>query len=333
MEIVKCGFEVDSKADSRIIYERLSKLEDKEVIKHWAIVISDDYGRKVHIGDMDRYFDLASVSKFMLAILAMQMIEGGAIKLEDTIKRYFQNADEDITLRDLLDYKVFVPQEKWEAFKVSLTKLKTKDEVLELAHSLNINRLPNSRYSNLPPFVLSLYLQKRFGKNLRELFEEFFLNAPSVEFGWKKDDSGHVELINDPTSSTLYSFGIYSGIGDMLMNAKQVEYFIDRFNDIVRYGQIVPQIVSQTLKTTLSSNKAGTYSMGLYVPNSDTTVMNIFGRAIPGLLKTGHTGPFVMWRPDLYMIFLLKFNNPEMSGKDAVRNQILQTVFDSDIID
>ncbi len=119
----------------------------------------------------DTIYDLASVTKSIpVASLVAMLIAEGRLGLADTAKRYLPELQNDhgATIEDLLTYRV-------SGTRLSALRNETVEGILQhiFAHGFD-GPAGESKYTNLPAFLLGLILERVGGKPLDTLAEERF---------------------------------------------------------------------------------------------------------------------------------------------------------------
>ena len=116
-------------------------------------------------------YDLASITKSIpLASLALTLIGEGKLLLEDSVRKYLpelQN-DHDATIEDLLRYRVRGPRLSQLHFK-ALEEIRT--HVLERGFDTPAG---NGAYTNLPAFLLGMIIERVTGEILPALANRYF---------------------------------------------------------------------------------------------------------------------------------------------------------------
>lgn len=148
-------------------------------------VISQDGERKVMAMGRVRYderapevnkdtiYDMASVTKSIpLASLVLSFIAEGKLLLEDSVKKYLPELenDYDATIEDLLRYRVKGP-------RMATIALKTFEEIRTHILEKGFDGPPGKeKYSNIPAFLLGLIVERVGNAILPALAEEYFFD-------------------------------------------------------------------------------------------------------------------------------------------------------------
>jgi len=119
----------------------------------------------------DTIYDLASVTKSIpVASLAAMFISEGKLRLDDTVKKYIPELQNDFntTIEDLLCYRVRGP-------RMSGLNYKTFEQVRTHIFEKGFDAPPgNSEYTNLPAFLLGIILERVGGEILPALAHKYF---------------------------------------------------------------------------------------------------------------------------------------------------------------
>ena len=123
-------------------------------------------------------FRIASITKMFTAAMILQLVEGGELKLTDTLDKFFPqvpNATK-ITIAQILEHRSGIPnvrRDQNSQGNMNTTPI-TKDEMLALIVKATPDFEPDTKYfySNSGFFLLGLILEKLTGKPYEEALKE-----------------------------------------------------------------------------------------------------------------------------------------------------------------
>jgi len=134
----------------------------------------------------DFLFDIASLTKFIIAIITYRAVEEGLFSLNTKVKELepkFQKA-ENVTILDLLAHR----QEMWtEGY---LGDCQTKDDFYNIIYTAYI-KTPNRLYMDVHYIILGMLLEKVYNQNLSEILKEKIvkpLNLKQTTYSPKEND-------------------------------------------------------------------------------------------------------------------------------------------------
>src|ERR1051325_2275732 len=121
-------------------------------------------------------FRIASITKTYTAVMILQLVEEGKLKLTDTLDTFFPqvpNASK-ITIRQLLSHRSGIPNIRRDQATWKPGEAVTKDEMLALIVKGAPEFEPDTKnsYSNSGYFLLGLILEKLTGKSYDQALEE-----------------------------------------------------------------------------------------------------------------------------------------------------------------
>jgi D-alanyl-D-alanine carboxypeptidase len=128
-------------------------------------------------------FGIGSVTKNFVAALVLQLVEEGALTLDDTVADHlppFSHVDGRITIRQLLDhtsglYMFWDNDDLWDALKADRARVWTPDEVLAYIREPYFEPGEGWRYSNTNYLLAGMIVEKVTGSTLSaELRRRFF---------------------------------------------------------------------------------------------------------------------------------------------------------------
>lgn len=186
----------------------------------------------------DTVYDLASITKSIpTASLALQMIDGGMLSLNDKVIKYLPELHNDraATIEDLMRYRV-------KGVRLSAFADSPPQGILKAVFSRGFDGPPGKPlYTNLPAFLLGLIIEKVAGARLDVLAEEAFfdpLGMMRTNFKPHMNDVAPTEIDRRgevrglPHDESAYIFakakypvghaGLFSTAGDLLLFAERL---------------------------------------------------------------------------------------------------------------
>jgi CubicO group peptidase (beta-lactamase class C family) len=118
-------------------------------------------------------FRIGSITKMFTAVMILQLVEEGKLKLTDTLDKFFPqipNAQK-ITIAQILAHRSGIPNSRPTTSK---TNAVTKDEVLAMISKATTDFEPGTKhsYSNSGFFILGLIVEKLAAKQYEEALKE-----------------------------------------------------------------------------------------------------------------------------------------------------------------
>ena len=121
-------------------------------------------------------FRIASITKTFTAVMILQLVEEGKLKLTDTLDRFFPQVPnaQKITLQQMLLHRSGIPNVRRDQATWKPGEAVTRDEMLRLIAKGTPEFEPDTRnsYSNSGYFLLGLTIEKLTGKTYGEAVEE-----------------------------------------------------------------------------------------------------------------------------------------------------------------
>ncbi|MBN2354542.1 beta-lactamase family protein [candidate division KSB1 bacterium] len=176
--------------------EQLQRALEKNLEKYGvrgasaAIILPDGTTRLVVGGvshdsiriEPNMVFAIGSITKNMVAALALQLAEEGVLSLEDSLHRWlpsYPHVDSSITIRQLLNhtsglYMFWDNQKIWDDLKAYRTRVFTPEEVLGYIQAPYFAPGKGHRYSNTNYLLAAMILTKATGSSLSAEFRERF---------------------------------------------------------------------------------------------------------------------------------------------------------------
>lgn len=270
----------------------------------------------------DTMYDVASVTKSIpVASLSALMIEEEMFALTDLVRTYIPEIRNDhaATIEDLLRYRVYGPAMS------QFADLTAKEIHAILCEHGFTNHPGESRYSNLPAYLLGLVIERVSGKRLDELAASRFFEPLSM---WRTsfcraEDAAPTEVVdgrivrNEPHDESARAFareGIAVGHAGLFSTAPDLLNFLE-------------SLLADTYKPVV---KAANKGLG-WQCNEKAFMGSVFGPRTFG--KTGFTGTAVVCDCDRGIGIVILSNRtypnrPEHNDAiNAFRASVVETVF------
>jgi CubicO group peptidase (beta-lactamase class C family) len=150
----------------------LTIVKDGKVLYSRAIGFSQINGTEKKPLTAASRFRIGSITKMFTAVMILQLVDEGKLKLSDTLDKFFPqipNARK-ITIAQILAHRSGIPNSR----PTSKTNAVTKDEILVLIVKNTPDFEPDTKhsYSNSGFFILGLIVEKLTGKSYAEALEE-----------------------------------------------------------------------------------------------------------------------------------------------------------------
>lgn len=210
------------------------------VVRHGDILVEQGYG----LADLDRgvpvtaetNFRLASVTKQFTAYAVLQLVESGALSLDERLTDLFDGFPaygQGIRVRDLLTHTSGLLD--YEDLMADTATVQVLDrDVLAMMASVDSTYFPPGtayRYSNSGYAVLAMAVERRSGERFADYlrrhlfepigmtntvaFEQGISTVPHRAFGYRPEEGGFAFADQSPTSAVLGDGGIYSSLRDL----------------------------------------------------------------------------------------------------------------------
>ena len=158
-------------------------------------------------------FRIGSITKMFTAVMILQLVEEGKLKLTDTLDKFFPqipNAQK-ITIVQILAHRSGIPNvRRDQATSETWRRPVTKDEMLALIVKGTPDFEPDTKhsYSNSGYFLLGLIVEKLTGKSYEEALEERITSKIGLKDTYIA--TGNID-VNKNESSYLYSTSAATG--------------------------------------------------------------------------------------------------------------------------
>jgi CubicO group peptidase (beta-lactamase class C family) len=131
-------------------------------------------------------FRIASITKTFTAVMILQLVEEGKLKLTDTLDKFFQQVPnaQKITILQILSHRSGIPNVRRDQATWKPGEPVTKDEMLALIVKGAPEFEPDTKnsYSNSGYFLLGLILEKLTGKPYEEALKERITSKIGLAF-------------------------------------------------------------------------------------------------------------------------------------------------------
>lgn len=238
----------------------------------------------------DSVFEIGSISKQFVTAVVMQLVEEGALGIDDPIQNFISDIPSEwlgVTVRQLMNHTSGIPDYELIASYDIYGERLTPEQVIRIAHSRPMDFVPGTGwfYSNTGYYLLSMIVERVAGTPLNQVLRARIFDPAGMPNSRLADPEAIIaqraagywvnqngELINrrpTETSSTLGAGGILSTLQDLVAW------------DEVLYGE---QILSDEAKqamwepTPQPDGTAVEYGFGWVVSDYD------------GMRRVGHSG-------------------------------------------
>jgi D-alanyl-D-alanine carboxypeptidase len=137
----------------------------------------------------DMLFGIGSVTKNVVATLALELVEEGKLSLDDAVSDYlppYPHVDSSITIRQLLNhtsglYMFWDNDDLWDALKLDRARIWTPEEVLAYIGEPYFDPGEGWRYSNTNYLLLGMILEQVSGSDLSTEFRSRFWDPLGID--------------------------------------------------------------------------------------------------------------------------------------------------------
>lgn len=216
---------------------------------------------QVIIPDENSIYEIGSLTKLYLAALTLQQVEKGNINLEDSIKKYIQNAPsdwQDIKIKNLLNMTSGIPShfgsanlysiENFHSYMLNPYQYFEKNVIMQsiLKQKVLFQSGLAWDYSNANYLLIGIILEKITGKKLDILFKEniseklnlrntYFVNhlirdeIPNSKINTLVEGYSSLENYLTKMNANTFSLSVVWGSGNVISSTKEVHIFINSF--------------------------------------------------------------------------------------------------------
>ncbi|ESA32201.1 serine-type d-ala-d-ala carboxypeptidase [Leptolyngbya sp. Heron Island J] len=286
----------------------------------------------------DAAMDIGSITKSMVAVITLQLMQEGKLSLDDTLSQWLPNTigkienSETITLCQLLNHSSGIPEFLDEDFaEVILSdphRIWQPEDFLQLAYGEPGNFPPGERhsYSNTNYTLLGLVIEAATGDTLAEqlrsrLFEPLGMNASSVVYdndmapnvlrGYvdiqEIDPSAESQLVPiffHPTAQGFGEGGVISSVADLA-----------RFSGALHDGELLtPDTFNliQQESLLIDEEDGDRYGLGLELHSTPGGPLIGHSGGFPG------AGSFMYFLPEQQLTIVTIENQEETAGKPFI---------------
>lgn len=282
-------------------------------------------------------FRIASMSKTMVAVATLQLVEDGVFSLDDMARdwlpvdvvRNITNLDA-VTIRQLLNMRSGIEdylgeEDFWYAVEDNPTYAWTALEVLQFAYDLPAVAAPDEEfyYSNTNYILLQLILEEAAAMPLHELLRESLFEPLNMDDTYTQisetlpggfvsgygdvEEDGRIEDVSDVNDGAgLGDGGLISTVGDLTTF----------YQALLQDQTILDDAMMDELLTFLPDPEGGAYSLGLSL--TETELGDAWGHSgsVLGFLSTG----FYLPDEDIIVIVLSASEDfdPELLAEDLL---------------
>jgi D-alanyl-D-alanine carboxypeptidase len=222
-------------------------VEPGEIQSKAAILIEAETGQILYSKSTENQLPLASITKLMTYLLAMEAVDSGQISLEDQVKispraanekgsSYYLKAGEEISLRELMEVALIVSANDATFAIAEHVGTTAEDFVVRMnekaialgmtsTHFLNPNGMPMAEGANVSSaqdiMILSRYLIETYGDRILPVTDKSFHENPKRSF-YKENTNKLLKLIPEVDGlKTGYTQGAgYCIASTMMVKAK-----------------------------------------------------------------------------------------------------------------
>lgn len=245
-------------------------------------------------GNVDTQYRIGSITKTFTAALVFKAVEEGKLSIDHYLNQYFptvKNAEK-IQIRDLMNHSSGIFSITSDpSFQSWMTQKQTPEKLVEIISSYEPQFDPKStgEYSNSNYILLTLILEKVYGKSYQELVEEKIINP----LGLKNTHYAHThDLKNNSTYSYLFT-GIWKKMPETDMSVplgagaiSSTPIDLTKFGEALFSGKLI-QPKSLESMTQLHHN----FGMGIFEVKLAERSFWGHGGAIDGFLAFWATEP------------------------------------------
>ncbi|MFG6093669.1 serine hydrolase [Leptothoe sp. ISB3NOV94-8A] len=286
----------------------------------------------------DAAMDIGSITKPMVAVITLQLMQEGKLSLDDTLGQWLPNTigkiehSETITLRQLLNHSSGIPDFLDDDFAAAILSdphhIWQPEDFLQLAYGEPGNFTPGERYSysntnyTLLGLIIEAATSDSLGGQLRSrLFEPLGMDASSVVYDNEMTDNvlrGYVDIQEidpsaesqlvpvffHPTAQGFGEGGVISSVADLA-----------RFSEALHNGELLtPNAFNLMQQESLVVEEGDRDRYGLGLELRDTPGGPLLGHngGFPG------AGSFMYFLPEQQLTIVTIENQEETSGQPFI---------------
>lgn len=265
-------------------------------------------------------FRAASVSKMLVSVLALQLVDRGRWTLDTTLGDVLPDlwpAKDDVTLRQLLSHTSGLPEylvpllgtdPSTQAFKRAISERRTDEELVAAARTQPLLPVGEYSYSNTNYVVVGMMLEQATGRSTGALVRQRVLQpARMTRSSWPTTTrmpaprlQEYGRLYGQVEDLSGFDPSMFSSAGRLVSTARD----LDRFQVALSRGALIPRSLVRVMRTPVTDG-GGTgpaYGLGTYrLPDP----------CDPGRFVHGHDG-------GSWGTITLSYSSPDGSRRVAV---------------
>jgi len=277
---------------SIIIFAQKSELEDIKIkyesyykasnIKMGILLKRDSTYFKVRLNfpknNENNVFNIASATKTFTAVLVLQEIEKGNLKLTDSIGKYLSpidNVSSNITIEQLLRHQTglaeVVGDQKWDVYNIPQDSLLRRD-VFRNVPTRNIDKIGKFEYANINYILLGEILEKINDKSYFDLLEEQIFEPCKMENTYPYISKNIPRLIHptdEKNEKDRYNGINYKFFANYCFSAGSIASTLD---DMAKFYENLFEkeiLINKNSLKKMTDFKEGNYGLGLQKFNID----------------------------------------------------------------
>ncbi|MGI6325009.1 MAG: serine hydrolase domain-containing protein [Bacilli bacterium] len=184
-------------------------------------------------------FDLASITKLYTGVIAYKLIDEGVLSMDQIVSELFKDEEKfqnlgDLTIRDIMQFKVEFKTADKEGNEVRIDAAKSTEEAKELLYNTKVHKKLAYNYNDIGMMILKEVMEKVTGKTFATLFDEYIIQPLSLQntFLTVPKEKTHLitgtpnivdRLPNDPKAIFM---GGYSGHAGVFADNNDLSQFV-----------------------------------------------------------------------------------------------------------
>lgn len=290
----------------------------------------------------DMVFAIGSITKNIVATLALKLVEEGKLSLEDPISKWlpeYPYVNSEITIRQLLNhtsgiYMYFSNQQIWDDLKKDRTRIWTPEEVLTYIKKPYFEPGEGYRYSNTNYLLMAMIIEKVTGQSLSVQFKERFWKPLHIKDAYLSieeeipENQAHVygDNFNNDGSYQDVTFlprasheSIGYGSGGLFMTAEDLAFWCHSLFE----GKILNQeSMNEMLQFVSSGFNKNMNDYGLGVEKFRRKNSN-------GKMAYGHSGAnigtsaYMVYLPKYHLSIVVLINNMNHQCTGDIRKELI----------
>lgn len=278
--------EIDTKkldAYLNYIAENHQGMGSVSIFRHGKEIYRKDYGQEQISGKYykNTAYQIGSISKLFTAVMLMQQVEKGKLKLTDKLSKFYPdmpNADK-ITIESMMNHTSGLGNYNDNSGKWLIEKSVGNNAILDRIKKDGVTFQPGERteYSNSAFYLLSRILEKVGGKPYNVLLKENILKKAGMKNTFSALDQpkntfkGYEFKDNSWQPIQDYDFTNIVGLGDMSSTTTDLNIFINAlFQNKFLKKETLKQMMPTTSEFGLTMMLLPFYNMKHYGHGGDT---------------------------------------------------------------